>query len=262
MAFQRFLPRRDYRCIFLYLTRGEAVCKMLRMVKKGVQMSVSAALVGCCVMLSSCVGVNLSDKLLDRCQYRQAVIIPGWDSGKAELYRADGKLYVKGVHTTFRRSNRSGAYIFVENPYEQYTIVPGSEQQLVYAEVAKLPEVKLSKAYDIWQEKLPSGAVPVKKPALGQLPAFGYMQMGSLDPAVKDGHDPITALDITQIRKSSIFYIPAAGLTNLLVDFPGTVLGTVASPVIVGLHPGYSFSEPVDCSPYVPEIYRQSAQKR
>lgn len=211
---------------------------------------------GVCTLFSSCVWVNLSDKLADRCRQREAVIIPGWDKGTSEFYRAGGKLYVKGIRTTFRRSSRQAVAIFVEGPYEHFTPVAGVEQVPVYASVEQLATAKLPTAYDLWKDELPAGARPVKKPKQEEIARIAYTHMGSLDPTVKDGRDPVTALDLEAFRKSSWYVMPAAGLTQLAVDVPGTLICTTASPLIVGLHPRYSFTEPVDCSPYVAEAQR------
>ena len=200
----------------------------------------------CCVLFSSCVcQVQTSEAIALYGQECEGVIIPGWGKLAPEFYQAGEKTYVKGFRTRLERVNTELAWYQCPDRCEQYMPVEGAERVPVYLEVkgdaTRYPAVE-------YQLALPEGAQPgITTPV--SVPYMAYLDYSPMDPSRPD---PVVCRTPMQANARSWYTTPLSWLSFVVVDVPGTIIGSAFGAVYTLLSPDESFFMEYDEWAYEP----------
>lgn len=200
----------------------------------------------CCALFSSCVcQVQTSEAIALYGQECEGVIIPGWGKRAPEFYQAGEKTYVKGFRTRLERVNTELAWYQYHSRFERYMPVEGAERVPVYLEVkgdaTRYPAGE-------YQLALPEGAQPgITTPVT--VPCMAYFEYCLLDAS---SPDPVVCRTPMQANERSWYTTPLSWLSFVVVDVPGTIIGSAFGAVYTLLSPDESFFMEYDEWGYVP----------
>lgn len=199
-----------------------------------------------CMLLASCVcQVQTSEAIALHGQECEGVIIPGWGKCKPEFYQVGGKTYVKGFRTRLERVNTELAWYQSPNNREEYMPVEGAERVPVYVDVKG--DVSCYPA-DEYLLALPDGATPGISTAVS-VPYMSYMNYSPMD---AEHPDPVVCLTPMQANDRAWYTTPLSWLSLVVVDIPGTIVGSTLGAVYTLLSPDESFGMQYDDWGYTP----------
>lgn len=218
------------------------------------------------LLLNSCTTVCTHRAVADRGQQYRAIILP--DQENLVLYRHHGKLYLQGVLTTVRRTQRdkvtatpgeffSGQFVPIKgapqyyvyrelqpgdiDPNEEFSVLPGKaiprgahvvgsrRNPVAYRmDALNCNPVTTSMQYG-WKSALPKGAYRVYTPMV----TSEHQQVGSHLCNTRSGF--IIPISRHRANRHALYAYPAAGLSFVLIDVPGTILANTVVPVAYGI---------------------------
>ena len=198
------------------------------------------------MLLASCVcQVQTSEAIALHGQECEGVIIPGWGKCKPEFFQAGDKTYVKGFRTRLERVNTELAWYQCPWNREEYMPVEGAERVPVYVDVKG--DVSCYPA-DEFLTALPDGATPgITTPVM--VPYMSYMNYSPMD---ADYPDPVVCCTPMKANDRSWYTTPLSWLSLVVVDIPGTIVGSTLGAVYTLLAPDESFGMQYDDWGYSP----------
>lgn len=222
------------------------------------------ALIGTVLLLDSCVYVNTHRAVADRGRQCQAVILP--DQENLDIFQHQGKLYVRGVLTTVRRTGRDKIthYSVSEFSSGQFTPIKGAPQCYVYREIGAADIIENDSFARLPGRQIPRGAQSpgltsgYRIDSLNCNPVTTHLQYGwtaelprlarkSSRNMVTSEHQQVGShlcntrhgfiIPVTPSRtnRHAWYAYPLAGISFILVDIPGTVLANTVVPVTFGI---------------------------
>ncbi len=215
------------------------------------------------LLLNSCTLVNTHKAVAARGQQCQAVILP--DQENLVLYQHRGDIYLQGVLTNVRRVGRDKITTFGVEDFTsgQYLPIKGAPQYYVYRKLHPSDVVKNDRFAQIEGKPVPSGArrtsggtyeidslccnpvtTPLQHGWQSALPKHArrlrahmvtseHQEIGSHVSNTRNGF--IIPLSRMGANKHAFYAYPAAGVSFVLVDVPGTVLANTVVPVAYGI---------------------------
>ena len=194
--------------------------------------------IACFAMCSSCIcQVQTAEVISLSGKDCEGVIVPGWGKCAPELSNADGKTYVKGIRTRLERVDYELAWYQCPSTREQYRPAAGAAQQVVYAE---LKNGSLIDSH--WLETLPPNAEPG---ASGPVTYVAYKVYTSQ-------FDPVESLKPMEGNDDYWYTEPLSWMAFVLVDVPGSVVGSVLAGIYTLLSPDEAFDTQYDDWGYLP----------
>ncbi len=218
------------------------------------------------MLLNSCVSVCTHRALADRGQQYQAVILP--DQENLVIYRHHDKLYLQGILTSVRRTQRNKVTADSREFYSgQFVPIKGAPQYYVYRELHPC-DIDEGEEFSILPGKaIPRGARvsgPRKRPVayhadtLNCNPVTTSLQYGwssSLPKKARRVHALMVTSEHQQqgshlcntrngfiipvskprANKHALYAYPVAGLAFIIIDIPGTLLANTVVPAVNGL---------------------------
>lgn len=213
---------------------------MNRLIKwGGVALSTGLLLPSCICQVQTAHVISLHGK---ECE---GLILPLSEGDVPEFYHAEGKNYVKAIHTRLEPFNRELAFYQWPNMIEYYRPVPGAEQRIVYL---RLPEGFTKPCADNWTETLPAGAQPgvySKTPEV-VLYACLHFQYGIMEQEGKKISSAVLLTSCLEDNARSWFTKPLAVTSFVVVDIPATIISSAVGAVYTLLSPSQSFTMQVD----------------
>lgn len=216
---------------------------------------------------NSCTYVNTHRAIADRGRQCQAVILP--DQENLDIFSYHGKLYVRGVLTTVRRTGRDKITRYSINDFSsgQFIPVKGAPQCYVYRELGTADIIEDDIFALIPGKQIPEGArgVGSRKQASGyridslncnpvtthlqygwttELPRYArkhYRNMVTSEHQqvgchlCNTRHGFIIPVTPSRTNKHAWYAYPLAGISFVLIDVPGTLLASTVVPAAYGI---------------------------
>lgn len=219
------------------------------------------------LFLNSCVYVNTHRAVADRGRQCQAVVLP--DQENLEIFRHHGKLYLRGVLTSVRRTGRDKINRYSMNEFYSGEFVPirNAPKRYVYRELGPADIIEDDTFALIPGRQIPRGARAVGKhrqatgyciDSLNCNPVTTHLQYGwvtELPGRAHPHHKNMVTSEHQQVgshlcntrygfiipvtpsrtNKRAWYAYPLAGASFVLVDIPGTLLANTVVPVVYGV---------------------------
>ena len=215
------------------------------------------------LLFDSCTYVNTHRAVADRGRQCQAVILP--DQESLVLYQHKGDIYLQGVLTQVRRAGRDKITSCSVNEYTsgQYIPIKNAPKYYVYRKISPADIVKDDYYVQLAGKQIPRGARKVKPAgyvidSLNCNPVTTHLQYGwqaSLPKKarklrtnmVTSEHQQVGShlsntrsgfiIPVSRMRtnKHAFYAYPAAGISFVLIDIPGTILANTVVPVAYGI---------------------------
>lgn len=174
-----------------------------------------------CLLLSNCTWLCTNQHFYNHAREGECVLLPGGTKGKMPLYKADGKVYVQGIRTTYieKRSDYLNDIISPGKNWQH--IKPDAPRSTVYGEVelrnGDWGAVRWHRRDTPWLTALPAGAKPYHNTR--RLPEDSYLY-------VLEGKT-LHAAQVTRpmcATARAAYDYPLAALCLVAVDTPATII--------------------------------------